>query len=213
MNPGSQTGVPGLASSPGSDNRKRQVGKAVNREPVPRKSIDTFGQRTSQYRGVTGFIADVRHHPSPSSGNQLDTSTTEATGYSTLSGDSFGYCRTNSGTSAFSEPIDDNSCSDEHSTLGWPIAKSVASHDVGITSLVETKQPIKVVDKKSDVHEASDSYPDLDSVIRANHEMLPSVIGSIDGAQQAIIHHYTKSFRGFSAMLTLEQLKKLSEIE
>ncbi|XP_010273924.1 PREDICTED: AP2-like ethylene-responsive transcription factor AIL1 [Nelumbo nucifera] len=53
MNPGSQTGVPGLASSPGSDNRKRQVGKAVNREPVPRKSIDTFGQRTSQYRGVT----------------------------------------------------------------------------------------------------------------------------------------------------------------
>ncbi|KAI9160200.1 hypothetical protein LWI28_006080 [Acer negundo] len=37
------------------DNRKRSaVGKsAVSREPVPRKSIDTFGQRTSQYRGVT----------------------------------------------------------------------------------------------------------------------------------------------------------------
>ncbi|KAK2652243.1 hypothetical protein Ddye_012099 [Dipteronia dyeriana] len=37
------------------DNRKRSaVGKSVlSREPVPRKSIDTFGQRTSQYRGVT----------------------------------------------------------------------------------------------------------------------------------------------------------------
>ncbi|MCL7030232.1 hypothetical protein MKW94_019387 [Papaver nudicaule] len=36
--------------------RKRStVGKsgAVVREPVPRKSLDTFGQRTSQYRGVT----------------------------------------------------------------------------------------------------------------------------------------------------------------
>ncbi|XP_038692996.1 AP2-like ethylene-responsive transcription factor AIL1 [Tripterygium wilfordii] len=36
------------------DNRKRlQVGKSPAREAVPRKSIDTFGQRTSQYRGVT----------------------------------------------------------------------------------------------------------------------------------------------------------------
>ncbi|KAJ0008338.1 hypothetical protein Pint_29089 [Pistacia integerrima] len=35
------------------DNRKRAVGKTLAREPVPRKSIDTFGQRTSQYRGVT----------------------------------------------------------------------------------------------------------------------------------------------------------------
>lgn len=32
--------------------RKRGAGKS-NREIVPRKSIDTFGQRTSQYRGVT----------------------------------------------------------------------------------------------------------------------------------------------------------------
>ncbi|KAF6139205.1 hypothetical protein GIB67_040352 [Kingdonia uniflora] len=36
-----------------ADNRKRPVGKSLAREPVPRKSIDTFGQRTSQYRGVT----------------------------------------------------------------------------------------------------------------------------------------------------------------
>nr|DAD48593.1 TPA_asm: hypothetical protein HUJ06_018530 [Nelumbo nucifera] len=57
------------------------------------------------------------------------------------------------------------------------------------------------------------SYPDSDSVISANHEMLASFVGSIDGAQQAAVHHYTKSFRGFSAMLTAEQAEKLSESE
>ncbi|XP_044485129.1 AP2-like ethylene-responsive transcription factor AIL1 [Mangifera indica] len=36
-----------------TDNRKKAVGKTLAREPLPRKSIDTFGQRTSQYRGVT----------------------------------------------------------------------------------------------------------------------------------------------------------------
>ncbi|XP_019425552.1 PREDICTED: AP2-like ethylene-responsive transcription factor AIL1 [Lupinus angustifolius] len=35
------------------DSRKRSIVKTQVREPVPRKSIDTFGQRTSQYRGVT----------------------------------------------------------------------------------------------------------------------------------------------------------------
>ncbi|XP_028797318.1 AP2-like ethylene-responsive transcription factor AIL1 [Neltuma alba] len=36
------------------DARKRPITKSLAaREPVPRKSIDTFGQRTSQYRGVT----------------------------------------------------------------------------------------------------------------------------------------------------------------
>lgn len=35
--------------------RKRAVSKSLAREPVPRKSIDTFGQRTSQYRGVTRY--------------------------------------------------------------------------------------------------------------------------------------------------------------
>ncbi|RYQ88780.1 hypothetical protein Ahy_B09g095772 isoform D [Arachis hypogaea] len=35
------------------DTRKRSIAKSQGREPVPRKSIDTFGQRTSQYRGVT----------------------------------------------------------------------------------------------------------------------------------------------------------------
>jgi AP2-like factor (ANT lineage) len=39
------------------DPRKRSLTKSnAPREPVPRKSIDTFGQRTSQYRGVTRYI-------------------------------------------------------------------------------------------------------------------------------------------------------------
>jgi AP2-like factor (ANT lineage) len=39
-----------------TDNRKRPaVAKTLPREPVPRKSIDTFGQRTSQFRGVTRY--------------------------------------------------------------------------------------------------------------------------------------------------------------
>ncbi|KAL6867421.1 hypothetical protein ACP4OV_015445 [Aristida adscensionis] len=33
--------------------RKRGTGKGGHKQPVHRKSIDTFGQRTSQYRGVT----------------------------------------------------------------------------------------------------------------------------------------------------------------
>ena len=33
--------------------RKRGAGRAGSKEPSPRKSIDTFGQRTSVYRGVT----------------------------------------------------------------------------------------------------------------------------------------------------------------
>lgn len=37
------------------DDRKRPVGRSLAKEPIPRKSIDTFGQRTSQYRGVTRY--------------------------------------------------------------------------------------------------------------------------------------------------------------
>ncbi|XP_039144408.1 AP2-like ethylene-responsive transcription factor AIL1 [Dioscorea cayenensis subsp. rotundata] len=35
------------------DGRKRSMAKSTSREPAARKSIETFGQRTSQYRGVT----------------------------------------------------------------------------------------------------------------------------------------------------------------
>ncbi|PIN22314.1 hypothetical protein CDL12_04977 [Handroanthus impetiginosus] len=36
-----------------ADGKKRVAAKSSVKEPVPRKSIDTFGQRTSQFRGVT----------------------------------------------------------------------------------------------------------------------------------------------------------------
>ncbi|CAN6465603.1 unnamed protein product [Victoria cruziana] len=60
MSPGSQSGVPSSLPQSASavclaaGNRKRGPNKSQSsRDPVPRKSIDTFGQRTSQYRGVT----------------------------------------------------------------------------------------------------------------------------------------------------------------
>ncbi|XVF74330.1 hypothetical protein PTKIN_Ptkin13bG0101800 [Pterospermum kingtungense] len=53
MSPTSQTGLTATAPLEVVDSRKRPGGKTLAREPVPRKSIDTFGQRTSQYRGVT----------------------------------------------------------------------------------------------------------------------------------------------------------------
>lgn len=56
MNPSSQPGL-AVASPPlhlAADCKRRTVSKSdAAREPVPRKSNDTFGQRTSQYRGVT----------------------------------------------------------------------------------------------------------------------------------------------------------------
>ncbi|XP_022153451.1 AP2-like ethylene-responsive transcription factor AIL1, partial [Momordica charantia] len=59
MSPTSINDIASLPSPPplAADSRKRPVAVAVAKpllkEPVPRKSIDTFGQRTSQYRGVT----------------------------------------------------------------------------------------------------------------------------------------------------------------
>lgn len=38
------------------ETRKRGPGKVAQKQPVHRKSIDTFGQRTSQYRGVTRLV-------------------------------------------------------------------------------------------------------------------------------------------------------------
>lgn len=49
------TGISAVSSLQSSDNRKRSVGKSACREVIPRKSVDTFGQRTSQYRGVTRY--------------------------------------------------------------------------------------------------------------------------------------------------------------
>ncbi|KAI3450700.1 hypothetical protein Pfo_007365 [Paulownia fortunei] len=61
------------------------------------------------------------------------------------------------------------------------------------------------------VYMGDHSFQDSESVIAANHEMLASVIGSYEGAQDAALHHYTKTFRGFSAMLTSDQAKLLAE--
>ncbi|CAK9312493.1 unnamed protein product [Citrullus colocynthis] len=61
MSPGSQSSsftASGQISPTGGDGgavetKKRGAGKLCQKQPVHRKSIDTFGQRTSQYRGVT----------------------------------------------------------------------------------------------------------------------------------------------------------------
>ncbi|CAN6450164.1 unnamed protein product [Victoria cruziana] len=61
MSPGSQSScvtAPQQISPAGGDSvamesKKRGGAKLVQKQPVHRKSIDTFGQRTSQYRGVT----------------------------------------------------------------------------------------------------------------------------------------------------------------
>ncbi|QCE16437.1 AP2-like factor [Vigna unguiculata] len=56
MSPGSQSSCVTAPSGPDSvavDAKKRGHVKLGQKQPVHRKSIDTFGQRTSQYRGVT----------------------------------------------------------------------------------------------------------------------------------------------------------------
>ncbi|KAF5746750.1 Integrase-type DNA-binding superfamily protein [Tripterygium wilfordii] len=61
MSPGSQSScvtAPGQISPTSAEyvaieTKKRASGKVGQKQPVHRKSIDTFGQRTSQYRGVT----------------------------------------------------------------------------------------------------------------------------------------------------------------
>ncbi|TYH53684.1 hypothetical protein ES332_D09G116900v1 [Gossypium tomentosum] len=61
------------------------------------------------------------------------------------------------------------------------------------------------------VYMGEHSHPNSESVISANHEMLASVTGSLEVAKEAALHHYGKSFRGFSAMLTPEQAKRVAE--
>ncbi|CAK9137664.1 unnamed protein product [Ilex paraguariensis] len=61
MSPGSQSSCvtasrqisPTGAECMAIETKKRGAGKVASKQPVHRKSIDTFGQRTSQYRGVT----------------------------------------------------------------------------------------------------------------------------------------------------------------
>ncbi|XP_057784408.1 AP2-like ethylene-responsive transcription factor ANT isoform X2 [Salvia miltiorrhiza] len=54
MSPGSQSScVTAIPAVPDLENKKRGQDKVDQKQIVHRKSIDTFGQRTSQYRGVT----------------------------------------------------------------------------------------------------------------------------------------------------------------
>ncbi|KAK4409070.1 protein SUPPRESSOR OF K(+) TRANSPORT GROWTH DEFECT 1 [Sesamum angolense] len=62
------------------------------------------------------------------------------------------------------------------------------------------------------VYMGDHSFQDSESVVAANHEMLTSVMGSYQGAQGAAVNHYTKTFRGFSAMLTSDQAKQLAGV-
>ncbi|KAI3511894.1 hypothetical protein L1887_19054 [Cichorium endivia] len=63
------------------------------------------------------------------------------------------------------------------------------------------------------VYMGQHSHSSSESVVTANHEMLASLLGSYNGAKEATIHHYTRSFIGFSAMLTPDQATRLSENE
>jgi len=64
MSPGSQSScvtVPRQISPSGTESvtmeaKKRGAAKLGQKQPIHRKSIDTFGQRTSQYRGVTRYV-------------------------------------------------------------------------------------------------------------------------------------------------------------
>lgn len=95
---------------------------------------------------------DLGYQPSISS---VDQSTSETPGHSTLSGSPFAYCRTNSETSAFSDPVDENSSSSEPSPALWPIAKSRS-----LTRL--SMRPRRhSVDDKLDDRESTDSELDV----------------------------------------------------
>ncbi|KAJ4833565.1 hypothetical protein Tsubulata_018780 [Turnera subulata] len=52
---------------------------------------------------------------------------------------------------------------------------------------------------------------DAEVAIQANHEMLSSYVGSVVEARNRIVHHYHKSFRGFSAMLTPKEVSELKK--
>ncbi|KAI4355068.1 hypothetical protein L6164_003880 [Bauhinia variegata] len=78
----------------------------------------------------------------------FDQSATETPGYSTMSGDSFAYCRTSSGTSNFSEHVDDNSFASESSPSRWTGVKPAANQ--AVLSRLGMKQRQQISDDKLD---------------------------------------------------------------
>ena len=71
MSPGSQSSCvtaprqisPTATECVAMETKKRGPGKVGQKQPVHRKSIDTFGQRTSQYRGVTRSVLYCSFNP------------------------------------------------------------------------------------------------------------------------------------------------------
>ncbi|XP_031286037.1 subtilisin-like protease SBT5.3 [Pistacia vera] len=61
------------------------------------------------------------------------------------------------------------------------------------------------------VYMGKHSLPNSEFVTTANCYLLASVTGSLHGAQKVALHHYTKSFRGFSAMLTPQEAQQLAQ--
>lgn len=93
------------------------------------------------------------------------------------------------------------------------IVNQLTSITFFLLSMALLNEAISPTTKHYIVYMGEHSFLDSDSVISSNHEMLASVTGSIHQAQDAAIHHYSKTFRGFSAILTQEQAQTLSEKE
>ncbi|KAI3960992.1 hypothetical protein MKW92_048132 [Papaver armeniacum] len=81
-------------------------------------------------------------------------------------------------------------------------------------TFVISNEATSITKKHYIVYMGEHSYPDSNSVISSNHDLLASVTGcSIHQAKEATVHHYSKSFRGFSALLTAEQAQQLRGTE
>ncbi|KAK6918381.1 PRONE domain [Dillenia turbinata] len=112
--------------------------------------MDNFSNSEENY--------DLGYQPSPSSIDQIYRSSTETSGFSTMSGNSFCYYRTNSETSAFSETTDDNNYSSEPSPVHWWTSgsKLVNRSQASLARLGIKQHKGSLDDAKSDDHEAVD---------------------------------------------------------
>ncbi|GMH00517.1 hypothetical protein Nepgr_002356 [Nepenthes gracilis] len=96
---------------------------------------------------------DLGYQPSAVSLDANDQSTTATPRHSPMSADSYGYCRTNSEASAFSEPTD--SCSERASPLRWPNPRSMTPRRAS-PSRLGRKKYMHCVDDKHDEPEEVD---------------------------------------------------------
>ncbi|KAI3923106.1 hypothetical protein MKX01_014489 [Papaver californicum] len=79
---------------------------------------------------------------------------------------------------------------------------------------VVSNEATSITKKHYVVYMGEHSFSNSNSVISSNHDLLASVTGcSIHQAKEATVHHYSKSFRGFSALLTAEQAQQLRQTE